>query len=72
MKVQMTQQTMIHYQLMTWNRSTYYDGYYEHLETVINAELGMNGYSDEDVVSVSFPHSRLCIIACKSKERQSE
>lgn len=40
-----------------------YDGYYEHLETVINAELGMNGYSDEDVVSVSFPHSRLCIIA---------
>ena len=20
-----------------------YDGYYEHLETVINAELGMNG-----------------------------
>lgn len=44
-----------------------YDGYYEHLETVINAELGMNGYSDEDVVSVSFPHSRLCIIAAKVK-----
>lgn len=44
-----------------------YDGYYEHLETVINAELSMNGYTDEDVVNVTFPHSRLCIVACKSK-----